>query len=72
MLPDPQLGAPAPIDDAITSPVLYILSKNLHRRQFTVSQRAAIAAETVPMLADEAKKRGFSGRKIETSRTTEK
>jgi len=52
--------------------VLYILSKNLHRRQFTVSQRAAIAAETVPMLADEAKKRGFSGRKIETSRTTEK
>jgi hypothetical protein len=27
MLQDPQLGAPAPIDDAITSPVLYILSK---------------------------------------------
>jgi hypothetical protein len=64
MLQDPQLGAPAPIDDAITSPVLYILSKNLHRRQLTVSQRAAIAAETVPMMAVEAKNEDFLGERL--------
>lgn len=42
---------------AITSPVAYVLSKNLHRRQLTVSQRAAIGAEAIPLLHQEAKKR---------------
>lgn len=41
----------------IGSPVVYVLSKNLHRRHLTQSQRAVIAAEIVPMLAEEAKKR---------------
>jgi len=39
------------------SPTLYAISKNLHRRHLTVSQRAAIAAEMVPMLREEAKAR---------------
>ncbi|MCH9036213.1 MAG: S-adenosylmethionine-binding protein, partial [Chloroflexi bacterium] len=36
------------------SPVTYVLSKNLHRRHLTTSQRAAIAAEFVPMRQEEA------------------
>jgi len=39
------------------SPTLYVISKNLHRRHLTISQRAAIGAETVPMLAEETKQR---------------
>jgi len=46
------------------SPVLYVLSKNLHRRQLTVSQRKAIAAETVSMLAEEAKNEDFLGERL--------
>ena len=39
------------------SPVLYVLSKNLHRRHLTPSLRSTIAAEAVPLLQEEAKKR---------------
>ena len=39
------------------SAVTFVVSKNLHRRHLTISQRAAIALQVVPMLAEEAKKR---------------
>lgn len=39
----------------IGSPLLYVISKNLHRRHLTASQKAAIAAEMVPLLAQEKK-----------------
>jgi hypothetical protein len=49
--------------DDLASPVVYVLSRNLHRRHLSVSQRAAIAADIVPMLQEEAKHRqGGSGR----------
>lgn len=39
----------------------YIVSKNLKRRHLTESQRATVAAELVPMLAEEARKRQGHG-----------
>lgn len=45
------------ITDSVVSPVLYVMSRNMHRRHLTVSQKAAIAAEMVPMLREEAKER---------------
>jgi ParB-like chromosome segregation protein Spo0J len=39
------------------SPFTYVISTNLRRRQLSTSQRAAIAAEALPMLQEEAKKR---------------
>lgn len=43
------------------SPVSYVLSRNLHRRHLTISQRGAIAAEAVPLFEIEARKRMNSG-----------
>jgi hypothetical protein len=39
------------------SPFTYVVSTNLRRRQLTVSQRAMIAAQAMPKLREEAKKR---------------
>ena len=39
------------------SPTLYVIGKNIHRRHLTISQRAAIGVEMLPLLRDEAKKR---------------
>ena len=44
------------------SPVQYVVSANLYRRHLTTSQRATIAAEMVPLLAQEAQKRQRIGR----------
>ena len=41
-------------------PVSYVLSKNLHRRHLTSAQKAAIAAEALPLLEKQAKARQLS------------
>ncbi|HMK23604.1 MAG TPA: ParB N-terminal domain-containing protein [Terriglobales bacterium] len=41
----------------VKSLTLYVLSKNLHRRHLTESQRATIGAEMMPMLQEEARNR---------------
>jgi ParB-like nuclease domain len=58
----------APIDGG--SPTLFVVSKNLHRRHLTTSQRAAVGADMLPMLRDEAlaRKRAAGARGAEGGR----
>jgi len=51
------------------NPVQFVLSENLHRRHLTSSQRAAVAAEAIPLFEAEAKKRmGEGGKEAMSSR----
>lgn len=50
----------------VPSPTLYALSKNMHRRHLSPSQKAAIGAEVVPLLEDEAKERQRRGTSVPT------
>lgn len=50
-----------PWDGKPGSPTLYVVAKNLHRRQLTLAQRASIGVEMLPMLQAEAKKRQQQG-----------
>lgn len=52
------------------SPVAYVMSMNLKRRHLTVGQKAAVAAKSLPMLEEEAKKRMLAG-KAEPAEPTE-
>lgn len=51
----------ADTNGSVSSPTSYVLSKNLHRRHLTISQRGAIAAEAVPLFEGEAHKRMVAG-----------
>ncbi len=44
-------------------PLAYVLSRNLHRRHLTVSQRAMIAARARELFEDQARKRQLAGLK---------
>lgn len=49
---------------ACTSPTIYVVSKNLHRRHLTTGQKSTIAVEMIPLLREEARVRQLSGLKV--------
>ena len=51
-------------------PIAFVLSKNLHRRHLTAAQKAAIAAEALPLLEEKAKERQLSSLKQFRESTT--
>ncbi len=69
---DPQsLGSYSNSFGRVGSPILFVLSKNLHRRHLTTSQRAAIAAEAELLLRAESKKtQGFRSDLTEKTATS--
>jgi DNA modification methylase len=46
------------------SPLAFVVAQNLKRRQLTIDQRAAIAAELVPVFAEEARRRQIEAGKF--------
>jgi ParB-like chromosome segregation protein Spo0J len=53
------------------SPTTWVLSRNLHRRHLTASQRAAVAVDALPLLEAEAKERQrVAGLRSAASRST--
>jgi hypothetical protein len=60
-----ELAGVAPTTELWTgegSPVSWVVSQNLHRRQLTASQRAMVAAGLVPMFEAEARDRDQAGK----------
>jgi hypothetical protein len=53
-----------------SSPTLFVISKNLHRRHLTLGQKAAIAVEAVPLFQEESKKRSLANLKHGTESPT--